>query len=536
MPHRLPRSIGILPITLLTVLFSLAAIFGVARISEDADWYKRVVVICALLAAASGSCLFLSHEYRVKVSLSMLSVGACLFCVNLLLMLEVGPRLIRGKDYTELRVEAAAKAGIDFDQRSKMEVVNDLRDQGIATYPSYPSRMGLRAPIWESIGKGAVDVDSEPLLPLGGVSKVTTVLDNENGEYAIYKSDRFGFNNDDRIYSHPDGLDLLIVGDSFAHGDAVQQDQNTAGALRASGVNAASVGVLGNGPLFYLMSLMEYGKVLKPKVVVWFHSRNDLPDMLVEVDNRLLRRYYSDPEFSQNLADRQDEIDEYVIRIVNEEQRRLEAEGIRLVQGSLRVGPRKFSESPWLYLTRDALSLFEIRHLLGITKGVRANIGDSKLLEVHLRRMAHVHELLGLSAPKSYVYTDQELARKDRNDEDDYWFRLPSGAPNSECVWLFYQSILQKAVEITRGFGGKLYVAYLPGEKDYTWGSPKYRDELFSTIREVGIPIVDFGTKLEEEGDPLAYFPFRLTGHYNPEGYSLLASQILGEVGELSRE
>jgi uncharacterized sodium:solute symporter family permease YidK len=52
----------------------------------------------------------------------MLSVGACLFCVNLLLMLEVGPRLIRGKDYTELRVEAAAKADIDFDQRSKVLV------------------------------------------------------------------------------------------------------------------------------------------------------------------------------------------------------------------------------------------------------------------------------------------------------------------------------------------------------------------------------------------------------------------------------
>ena len=63
---------------------------------------------------------------------------------------------------------------------------------------------------------------------------------------------------------------------------------------------------------------------------------------------------------------------------------------------------------------------------------------------------------------------------------------------------------------------------------------PKYRDELFSTIKELKIQIIDFGDKLEENGDPLAYFPWRLGGHYNATGYALLAQQIIDEVQELA--
>lgn len=37
----------------------------------------------------------------------------------------------------------------------------------------------------------------------------------------------------------------------------------------------------------------------------------------------------------------------------------------------------------------------------------------------------------------------------------------------------------------------------------------------------------------EAKGDPLAYFPWRLPGHYTAEGYALLARQIIDEVEEL---
>ena len=37
-----------------------------------------------------------------------------------------------------------------------------------------------------------------PLMPLSGVSNRKTILCNENGYYAIYQSDRYGFNNPDQ--------------------------------------------------------------------------------------------------------------------------------------------------------------------------------------------------------------------------------------------------------------------------------------------------------------------------------------------------
>jgi hypothetical protein len=52
----------------------------------------------------------------------------------------------------------------------------------------------------------------------------------------------------------------------------------------------------------------------------------------------------------------------------------------------------------------------------------------------------------------------------------------------------------------------------------------------------LGIPIIDFGEKLEKKGDPLAFFPWRLPGHYTAEGYALLANQIYEEIQKSGRE
>tara|TARA_Y100000588_G_scaffold380874_1_gene465471 strand:+ start:1482 stop:1952 length:471 start_codon:yes stop_codon:yes gene_type:complete len=153
---------------------------------------------------------------------------------------------------------------------------------------------------------------------------------------------------------------------------------------------------------------------------------------------------------------------------------------------------------------------------------------------MHLEKMAHIHNLLALPEPKNYVYENLKLAKKDQNGEVDYFFRLPDKTPNTEVIFLFYKSILERAQNIANLWGGKLYIVYLPSHPDYAVEPPKYRDELFSTIKELKIQIIDFGDKLEENGDPLAYFPWRLGGHYNATGYALLAQQIIDEVQELA--
>ena len=77
--------------------------------------------------------------------------------------------------------------GIEFDERTILEVTEDLIAEGIDAVP-YGSNLGMRQ---QTVMK------PELLLPLGGISNKTTVIPNESGQHGIYKSDRYGFNNPD---------------------------------------------------------------------------------------------------------------------------------------------------------------------------------------------------------------------------------------------------------------------------------------------------------------------------------------------------
>ena len=144
------------------------------------------------------------------------------------------------------------------------------------------------------------------VVPLGGVTRVLSVLCNETGTYTLFNSDRYGFKNDDAAYDRP--LDTLVVGDSYAQGFCVPPEDDVAAQLRAHGRNAVSVGSAGNGPLLALASLMEYGPLLRPKTVLWlYYNGNDLLDLAIERDNPVLLEYLQGR--AQNLAARTAELD-----------------------------------------------------------------------------------------------------------------------------------------------------------------------------------------------------------------------------------
>ena len=163
------------------------------------------------------------------------------------------------------------------------------------------------------------------VVPLGGVTRVLSVLCNETGTYTLFNSDRYGFKNDDAAYDRP--LDTLVVGNSYAQGFCVPPEDDVAAQLRAHGRNAVSVGSAGNGPLLALASLMEYGPVLRPKTVLWLHyNGNDLPDLAIERDNPVLLGYLQGR--TQNLAARTAELDALLTSFIDakyvERQQRLE--------------------------------------------------------------------------------------------------------------------------------------------------------------------------------------------------------------------
>ncbi len=150
---------------------------------------------------------------------------------------------------------------------------------------------------------------ADGLLPLGGISGVTTILCNEGGPYVLYRADEHGFQN--RPGSFAAGrLDVGIVGDSYAQGWCVRPDESFAALIQRRWPATLNVAMAGDGPLSELASFREYLAATPPRVLLWFYYEgNDCSDLRAELAHPTLRRYRSDSAFSQHLLQRQGTID-----------------------------------------------------------------------------------------------------------------------------------------------------------------------------------------------------------------------------------
>jgi hypothetical protein len=159
------------------------------------------------------------------------------------------------------------------------------------------------------------EIIAKQLLPLGGLSRRTTVLCNENGKYAIYTADEHGFRNPSGAWLVPPRI--AIVGDSFSHGQCVDDGSDWAGLLRRSVPQVLNLGMGGNGPLFMLAAIHEYLRALKPPVLIWQYLEGHDTRIRRELEVPILLRYLEEPEYSQGLAGRQADIDAMVQKVVD---------------------------------------------------------------------------------------------------------------------------------------------------------------------------------------------------------------------------
>ena len=93
----------------------------------------------------------------------------------------------------------------------------------------------------------------------------------------------------------------------------MQSGQEIAGQIRnITGDSAISLGIGGNGPLAEYAVLVEYGMAMAPAKVLWIYFEgNDLLDLQREKSNSLLMQYLEEGH-SQNLINRQEEIDSWL--------------------------------------------------------------------------------------------------------------------------------------------------------------------------------------------------------------------------------
>jgi hypothetical protein len=119
-------------------------------------------------------------------------------------------------------------------------------------------------------------LENNKILPLSFFQSSYVLGANENNYYPYFITDRYGFINQDYIYSRKE-IDFLIIGDSYAMGTTVNFSDNIQGNLLNKNKTVISLGMGGNGPLFSLASLVEYKNTIKAKNVIYiFSETNDL--------------------------------------------------------------------------------------------------------------------------------------------------------------------------------------------------------------------------------------------------------------------
>lgn len=209
------------------------------------------------------------------------------------------------------------------------------------------------------------------LLPLSLISMSETILCNENGYYAIYQSDRYGFNNPDKEWDK-EIVDYMLVGDSLTQGNCVNENESISGNVKRLLNNEShgviNLGIAAMGPLSEYAILKEYFTIKKPKKVLWIYSEaNDLSDLSNELSDFILNQYYKNINYSQKLPEKQTLINKKILTAIEENNKsklsNFSIRNIILLEHIRRVTITKFiSEPPLedfrniLNLTRDYLS------------------------------------------------------------------------------------------------------------------------------------------------------------------------------------
>ena len=279
-------------ISLFLVFLSLALflyIFYKSEIVFSGDrftYYVTYYLISFLFFIFSIFIFLINNELRIRFILVFFSIIFSIYCIEFFLKLKN-----RSLIFNTQSIDNEIYILKDTQGRRKKELYNELKKKN--------SEIKLYVPPIKLIN------DSDTTFPLTSISNVETISCNENGFFPIYLSDRYGFNNPD-IEWDKDDLEFLIVGDSFAHGDCVNEQDSLSGQLRSivnSNNSTISLGHSGNGPLLEFASLKEYyPKDKKVRNVIWlYYEGNDLINLINEKKSKILLNYLDDQNFSQDL-------------------------------------------------------------------------------------------------------------------------------------------------------------------------------------------------------------------------------------------
>ena len=207
------------------------------------------------------------------------------------------------------RFELAKKYGFSFDQRSKIDFINDLKQNiNEEIYPDINPKLILK-------NHGPIEVNGNQIIPFSGISNSLSVLSNESDIGLFTIMTLMGFQT---LKNQKNECEILLVGDSFGEGYSVKQKDNISSNLIKSGISAYNNSNAGNGPLIQYATIKEYGGIVKPKYIIWTYYMNDISDLDEELRYPILKNTFMRATFSQDLLKNKKMIDNELKKKLNE--------------------------------------------------------------------------------------------------------------------------------------------------------------------------------------------------------------------------
>mgnify|MGYP003346873115 CR=1 FL=1 len=111
-------------------------------------------------------------------------------------------------------------------------------------------------------------------------------------------------------------IDIILLGDSFVHGSCVEDKNTIAEIIRKKFPNTLNLGFSASDPLLQYAILKEYGKLISPKLIIWFYFEGNDQIELEKTINSNYSKYLGN-NFTSNLVNRQSEIDRFVLNKLN---------------------------------------------------------------------------------------------------------------------------------------------------------------------------------------------------------------------------
>ncbi|HWP58345.1 MAG TPA: hypothetical protein VNL14_10685 [Candidatus Acidoferrales bacterium] len=437
----------------------------------------------AALATLLFAALQFGRNGRINLAILCASSALSIYAAEVFLTLtdsaSLAGRPLWGDDLRERKYEIqnlARRFGVDFDTRTKLEVVSELRRQGTDAVPAISPRSLL-----SKTEKGGLSspfsVDGKELLPLGGISNRVTVFCNETGQYAIYRSDEHGLHNPSGLWRS--GVSIAALGDSFTAGGCVSSDKGFVALIRNRYPATVNLAMAGEGPLMMLAALKEYGPSIRPKAVLWFYyEESDIKSLREERQSRLLMNYLG-KEFRQDLVNLQPAIDRSLSAYVEKAMAQERAPETEDAHGGLAIAPT---------LARIA-KLSALRQKSGLVLGTQSiEIPSAAEGDIAFFQSVLADAKISAAAWGGTVY----------------FVYLPA--------WHRYGSAQSAPVTGIR-----------------------HRQSVVASVESLGIPLIDIVAAFDAHPDPLSLFSFRRFGHYNEEGHGLVADAVLNFFSQSGR-